>query len=152
VTRKPLGPKGQMVSLVHVTHKPSGPIGRMEMEKGVIGSHKLDREGSTSTCDMQAVESHRWMNMEKGPIGSGFTGRMEKGPIGTHRMKKGSSEDFYDELQAPWMSNYRSHRYSSDGEGIVWRSMTKHHHYRSNIVHHRSIISIMMKLVRHSYE
>ena len=50
---------------------------------------------------------------------------MEKGPIGTRRMEKGSSGDFYDELQASRMSNYRSHRYTSDGESIVWRSMTK---------------------------
>ena len=42
---------------------------------------------------------------------------MEKGPIGTHRMEKGSSGDFYDELQALRMSNYRSHRYTSDAEG-----------------------------------
>ena len=40
------------------------------------------------------------MEMEKGPIGLGPTGRMEKGPIGTRRMEKGSSGDFYDELQA----------------------------------------------------
>ena len=50
---------------------------------------------------------------------------MEKGPIGTCRMEKGSSEDFYDELQASWMSNYRSHRYTFDGESTVWRSMMK---------------------------
>ena len=54
------GPQAQ------VAHKQSSPIGRMEMEKG--------------------------------PIGSGPTGRMEKGPTGTRRMEKGSSEDFYDEL------------------------------------------------------
>jgi len=33
--------------------------------------------------------------------------------------------DFYDELQASRMSNYRSHRYTSNGESTVWRSMTK---------------------------
>jgi hypothetical protein len=49
---------------------------------------------------------------------------MEKGPIGTCRMEKGSSGDFYDELQASQMSNCRSHRYTSDGESIVLRSMT----------------------------
>jgi hypothetical protein len=42
-----------------VTHKPSGPIGRMEMEKGVVESHRLDGEGSTSTSDMKDVGSHR---------------------------------------------------------------------------------------------
>ena len=68
-----------------VTRKPSGPIGRMDMEKGSIGL--------------------------------GPTGRMEKGPTGTRRMEKGSSEDFYDELQASRMSNCRSHRYTLDGEG-----------------------------------
>ena len=50
---------------------------------------------------------------------------MEKGPIGTRRMEKGSSEDFYDELQESRMSNCRSHRYMSDGEGTLWRSMMK---------------------------
>jgi hypothetical protein len=45
------------------------------------------------------------------------TGRMEKGPIGTRQMEKGPSGDFYDELQASQMSNSRSHRYTSDGEG-----------------------------------
>ena len=37
----------------------SGPIGQMEMEKGVVGSHKSDGEGSISTSDMQAIGSHR---------------------------------------------------------------------------------------------
>ena len=50
---------------------------------------------------------------------------MEKGPIGTRRMEKGSSGDFYDELHASWMSNCRSHRYTLDGESIVWRSLMK---------------------------
>ena len=50
---------------------------------------------------------------------------MEKGPTGTCRMEKGSSEDFYDELQVSRMSNYRSHRYTLDGENTMWRSMTK---------------------------
>ena len=45
------------------------------------------------------------------------TGRMLKGPAGTHRTKKGTSGDFYDELQASWMSNCRSDRYTSDGDG-----------------------------------
>ena len=66
----------------------------------------------------------------------GPTGRMENGPIGTCGMEKGPSGDFYDELQASWMSkcrshryydklqasrmsNYRSHRYTSDGEGSI---------------------------------
>ena len=50
---------------------------------------------------------------------------MEKGPTGTCRMEKGSSGDFYDELQASQMSNCRSHRYTSDGENTVLRSMMK---------------------------
>jgi len=32
----------------HMTHKPSGPTGQMEMEKGAVGSHKSDGEGYTS--------------------------------------------------------------------------------------------------------
>jgi hypothetical protein len=47
---------------------------------------------------------------------SGPTGRMEKGPAGTRRMEKGLNGDFYDKLQASQMSNYKSHRYTSDGE------------------------------------
>ena len=50
---------------------------------------------------------------------------MLKGPAGTRRTEKGPSGDFYDELQASRMSNCRSHRYTSDGENTVWRSMTK---------------------------
>ena len=46
----------------------------------------------------------------------GPTGRMKKGPTGTHRFEKGLSGDFYDELQASWMNNCRSHRHTSDGE------------------------------------
>jgi hypothetical protein len=42
-----------------MTRKPSGPTGQMEMEKGAVGSHKSDGEGSTSTSDKQAVGSHR---------------------------------------------------------------------------------------------
>ena len=56
---------------------------------------------------------------------SGPIGRMERGPTGTRRMDKGSSGDFYDELQVARMINCRSHRYTSDGESTVWRSMTK---------------------------
>jgi hypothetical protein len=56
---------------------------------------------------------------------SGLTGRMEKGPTCTRRMEKGSSGDFYDELQASRMSNCRSHRYASDGQSTVWRSIRK---------------------------
>ena len=52
----------------------------------------------------------------------GPTSQMEKGPIGTRRMEKGWSGDFYDELQASWMSNCR---YTLDGESTVWRSMMK---------------------------
>ena len=108
-----------------MTRKPSSPTGRMEMVKGVVGSHKSDGEGSTSTSDTQAIGSH-WLNGHGERLHRlGPTGRMEKGPIGTRRMEKGSSGDFYDELQASRMSNYRSHRYTSDGESIVWRSMTK---------------------------
>ena len=109
--------KGQQAQ---VTHKPSGPTGQMDMEKG--------------------------------PTVLGPTGQMEKGPIGIRCMEKGSSEDFYDELQASWMSNCRSHRYTSDGDGTMWRSMMKRCCYRSNIVHHRSVINSMTKPVHHSYE
>jgi len=77
---------------------------------------------------------------------------MEKGPTGTRRMEKGSSGDFYDELQASWMSNCRSHRSMSGREGTMWRSMTKRHRYRSNIVRHRSVINSIMKTVHHSYK
>ena len=76
---------------------------------------------------------------------SGHIGQMEKGPTSTQHMEKGSSEDFYDELQASQMSNCRSHRNTSDGEGTVWRSMTKHRCYRLNIVHHRLVNNSMMK-------
>jgi hypothetical protein len=48
---------------------------------------------------------------------SGLTGQMLKGPVGTRRMEKGPSGDFYDELQVSRISNCRSHRYTSDGEG-----------------------------------
>jgi hypothetical protein len=41
-----------------VTRKPLGPTGQMKMEKGAVGSHRSDEEGSTSTSDMQAVGSH----------------------------------------------------------------------------------------------
>ena len=42
-----------------VTHKASGPIGQMEMEKGTFGSHKSNGEGSTSISDTQVIGSHR---------------------------------------------------------------------------------------------
>ena len=61
---------------------------------------------------MTNCKHHGWVAI--GPIG---TRRMEKSPTSTRRMEKGSSGDFYDELQASRMSNYRSHRYTSDGEG-----------------------------------
>ena len=50
---------------------------------------------------------------------SGPTGRMLKGPTGTHRMEKGSSEDFYDELHASRMCNCRSYRYSQMEKGPI---------------------------------
>ena len=78
-----------------MTRKPLGPKGRME-------------KGPQVTCKP-----------------SGPTGRMQKGSTGTRRMEKGPSEDFYDELQASWMSNCRSHRYTSGGERTVWRFMTR---------------------------
>jgi hypothetical protein len=53
------------------------------------------------------------------------TRRMKKGPTGTRRIEKGSSRNFYGELEASRMSNYRSHRYTADGESTMWRSMTK---------------------------
>jgi hypothetical protein len=48
---------------------------------------------------------------------SGLIGWMLKGPAGTHRTEKGPRGYFYDELQASQMINYRSHRYTLDGEG-----------------------------------
>jgi hypothetical protein len=116
------------------------PTSQMEMEKGAIGSHKFDGEGSTSTSDTQVVESHR-------SDGHGEIPHRSDGE-GSHRYTshgKGSRGDFYDKLQASWMSNCRSHKYTWDGEGIMWRSMTKHSRYRSNIVHHRSVINSMTK-------
>ena len=89
-----------------MTCKSSSPIGRMEMEKGAIGFHRSDGEGSTSTSDTQAIGSHRSDGDGERRHSSGPIGRMEKGPTGTHRMEKGSSGDFYDELQASRMSNY----------------------------------------------
>jgi hypothetical protein len=50
---------------------------------------------------------------------SGPIGQMEKGPTGTHRMEKGSSGDFYDELQASRMSNCGSHMYTSEGKSTI---------------------------------
>jgi hypothetical protein len=45
------------------------------------------------------------------------TGRIEKGP----RMEKRPSRDFYDELYASWMSNYKSHEYTFGGPtGTRW--------------------------------
>ena len=75
-----------------------------------------------------------------GPIG-----QMLKGPVGTRQMEKGLSGYFYDKLQASRMSNYRSHRYTSDEESTMWISITKAVHYISNVVHHRCVISAMMK-------
>jgi hypothetical protein len=102
-----------------VTHKLLGHTGRMEIEKG--------------------PEIH----VTRKPLGP--TGRMEKGSMGTRHIDNRLSGDFYDELQASWMSNYKSHKYTSDGESIVWRSMTKRRRYRSNIVRHISVISSMTK-------
>ena len=42
---------------------------------------------------------------------------MEKGPIGTRHMEKGSSRDFYDELQASRMSKCGSYSYTSEEKG-----------------------------------
>jgi hypothetical protein len=91
-----------------------------------VGSHKLDGDGlSGPTCRMEMghwVPQIRWrwrtvphVHVTRKP--SGPTGRMLKDPTSTCRMEKGLSGDFYDELQASRMSNYRSHRYTSDGEG-----------------------------------
>ena len=102
----------------------SGPTSRME-------------KGPQAQVTRKPLGPTGQMDMEKGPIGSGPTGQMEKGPTGTRRMEKGSSGDFYDELQASRMSNCRSHRYMSDGDGTMWRSMMKHRRYISNIVPHR---------------
>ena len=79
-----------------MTCKPSGPTGRTEMEKGLVGSHKSDGEGSTSTSDMQAIGSYRLNGDQKGPIGtvtlkpSGPTDwmEMEKGAVGSHGLDR----------------------------------------------------------------
>ena len=63
------------------------------------------------------------VHVRRKPLGP--IGRMLKGPVGTCQTNKGPSGDFYDELQASQMSNCRSHKYTSDGESTVWRSMTK---------------------------
>ena len=112
MTCKPSGPIGgiqkkraetfMMNYKRQVTRKPSGPTGRMEM------GHQVPQVG------------WRWRTVPQvhvtckplGPIGW-----MLKDPIDTCRMDKGPSKYFYDELQASRMSNYRSHRYWSDGEG-----------------------------------
>jgi hypothetical protein len=68
-----------------MTHKLSSPIGRMEMEKGVVGSHRSDRDGE---------RYHSTSQMKKGPQAqvtckpSDPTSQMEmeKGPTGTHDM------------------------------------------------------------------
>ena len=100
MTRKPSGPTGRMLK---------GPVGTRRMEKGLSGdfydklqASQMNNYRSTGTC------------------------RMEKGPTGTRRMEKGLSGDFYDELQASRMSKCRSHRYTSNGESTMWRSMMKH--------------------------
>ena len=141
MTRKPSGPIGQMQKdraetfmtncKRQVTCKPSGPTGWMEMGRRV------------------PQVGWRWrmvpqVHVTRKP--SGPTGRMLKGPVGTRRIEKGLSRNFYDELQASRMRNCRSHRNTSDGEGTMWRSMMKHRRYRSNIVHHKSVISSMTKL------
>ena len=90
---------------------PSSPTSRME-------------KGPQAQVTRKPLGPTGQMDMEKGPIGSGPTGQMEKGPTGTRLMEKGSSGDFYDELQASWISNCMSHRYTSD-EYTMQRSMTK---------------------------
>jgi hypothetical protein len=147
VTCKPSGPKGQMVPLVHVTRKPSGPTDRMEMEKGAIESHRSDGDGErchrVPQVGWRRVHKHKWhasrrvsqveWRWRKAPQVhitrklSGPTGQMEKDPTVTRCMEKGSRGDFYDELQASQMSNCKSHRYTSDGESTVWISMRKRH-------------------------
>ena len=47
---------------------------------------------------------------------SGPTGQMLKGPIGTHRIEKGPSKDFYDELQAS-SDTQAVWSHMSDGDG-----------------------------------
>ena len=110
---------------------PSGPIGWIDMEKGVIRSHVSDGEGSTSTSDTQAVESHRLdgdgerlhvTRKPSSPIGQMQKDRSEtfmtnckhqvtrkpSGPIG--RMEMGRWVP-----QVEWRWAVRSHR--SDGDG-----------------------------------
>ena len=124
-----------------------GPIGTRRMKKGPTGTRCMEiwssgdfydelQASRMSNCRSHKVhigwrkdraetfmtncKRHEWVTT--GPTG---TRRMEMSPIGTRLMEKGSSRDFYNDLQASWMSNYRSHRYTSDGESTVWRSMMK---------------------------
>jgi hypothetical protein len=82
---------------------PSGPTSRMEKDPQAQVTRKL----------------------------SGSIGRMEKGPTGTRRMEKRSSGNFYHELKASVMSNCRSHRYTSDGEGY-YRMEKRMSNYRTH--------------------
>jgi hypothetical protein len=110
VTRKPLGPTGRWRRV----HKPLGPIGRMEMEKGpictrdmqAVGSHRSDGDGEI--CNQVPQVGWRWRKAPQVQVThklSGPTGQVEKGPTGTRHLVKGSSEDFYNELQVLRMSN-----------------------------------------------
>jgi hypothetical protein len=72
--------------VLQVAHKPSGPVGRIEMP-----SHRVPQVG----WRWRKVPQVHMTRKLSGPIGW-----MQKGPTGTHRMEKGPSRDFYDELQA----------------------------------------------------
>jgi hypothetical protein len=106
----------------------SGPTSRTH-DMQAIGSHRSDGDGERCRWVPQVgwrrVHKHKWHASGQVPqVGwrkapqvqvtrkpSGPTGRIEKGPTGTCCMEKGSSGDFYDELQASWMSNCRSHKF-----------------------------------------
>ena len=104
--------------MVQVTRKTSGPTGRMQKDRVKTLMTNCKRQvtrkplGPTGWMEM----GHRVPQVDGDGL-SGPTGRMIKGLVGTRRMEKRPSGDFYDELQASRMSNYRSHRYTSDGEG-----------------------------------
>jgi hypothetical protein len=67
-----------------------------------VGRRKDQAETFMTNC-----KRNEWVTA--GPTG---TRRIDKDPTGTRCMEIWSRGDFYDELQASWMSNCRSHRYT----------------------------------------
>ena len=107
-----------------------GPTGRMEMEKGVVGSHKSNGEGSTSTSDTQAIGSNRSDGHGERPhrFGShrsdGERSTSDTQVVGSHRSDgEGSTSD---------MQAVGSHRSDGGGERccrvsqVRWRRVHKH--------------------------